>query len=95
MPREVFGGYSYARVLLYTGRMPQARVHATSLSLPILGDKLYGDRDMNRRVRSMGVKRCMLHAERYQLNHPESGKLLQLIAPLPKDFNDVLANLKR
>ena len=95
MPLEVFGGYSYARVLLYTGRMHQARVHATSLSLPILGDKLYGDRDMNRRVRSMGVKRCMLHAERYQLNHPESGKLLQLNAPLPKDFNDVLANLKR
>ena len=94
MPLENFDNFSYSRILLYTGRMHQARVHAASLGLPVLGDKLYGDREINRRVRSVGVKRCMLHAERYQLNHPQSGKLLQLIAPLPKDFNDLLANLR-
>ncbi len=94
MPLEIMDGFSYSRILLYTGRMHQARVHAVSLGLPIVGDKLYGDREMNRRLRSLGVKRCMLHAERYQLNHPLSGKLLQLNAPLPKDFEDVLANLR-
>ena len=95
MPLERFDNVSYARVLLYTGRMHQARVHAVSLGLPILGDSLYGDRESNRTLRSIGVKRCMLHAERYQLNHPLSGKLMQFNASLPKDFNDVLANLKR
>ena len=94
MPLEIFDKFSYSRVLLYTGRMHQARVHAVNLDLPILGDKLYGDREINRRVRSMGVKRCMLHAERYQLNHPLSGKLIQLIDPLPKDFNDLIAKLR-
>ena len=95
MPLEHYAEYSYARVLLYTGRMHQARVHAVSLGLPILGDSLYGNREINRRVRKIGVKRCMLHAERYQLNHPQSGKLVQFNAPLPKDFNDVISNLQR
>jgi len=95
MPLEQFDDISYARILLYTGRMHQARVHADSLGLPILGDSLYGDRERNRQVRTIGVKRCMLHAESYQLNHPQTGKLMQFNAPLPKDFNDVLANIKR
>ncbi len=95
MPIEVYDETSYARILLYTGRMHQARVHAASLGLPILGDKLYGDREVNRVTRSIGVKRCLLHAERYQLNHPLSGELMQLNAPLPKDFSDVISNLRR
>jgi len=93
MPLEQYGTVSYARILLYTGRMHQARVHATSLNMPILGDKLYGDREANRSAKSMGVRRCMLHAERYQLNHPESGKLMQFNAPLPQDFTRVLESL--
>lgn len=95
MPLESFQQASYARVLLYTGRMHQARAHADSIDLPILGDKLYGNWDVNRRVRVMGVKRCMLHAERYQLDHPLSGNLLRLDAPLPVDFKDVLENFRR
>jgi 23S rRNA pseudouridine955/2504/2580 synthase len=94
MPIEVFDKASYVRILLYTGRMHQARVHATHLGLPILGDKLYGDRDANRKHRSTGVKRCLLHAERYQLNHPLSGEMMQFNAPLPRDFNDVLMTLR-
>lgn len=95
MPLETFKQASYARILLYTGRMHQARVHADSIAFPILGDKLYGNWDVNKQVRAKGVKRCMLHAERYQFDHPLSGKLLRLDAPLPKDFKDVLANFRR
>ncbi len=95
MPLEAFSPATYVRALLYTGRMHQARVHAASLECPILGDKLYGDWEANRKLRSTGVKRCLLHAERYQINHPLSGKLLRFDAPLPKDFEDVLSNLRR
>jgi len=95
MPLENFNQATYTRILLYTGRMHQARAHAANLDLPILGDKLYGNWEANRALRSKGVKRCMLHAERYQFNHPLSGKLLRLDAPLAKDFADVLANLRR
>jgi len=90
MPLGAADNYCYARILLYTGRMHQARVHAATLNLPILGDKLYGDREANRKAKSIGVKRCMLHAERYQFNHPGTGKLMQFNAPLPQDFSRVL-----
>ena len=58
------------------------------------GSLFYGDRETNRAVRSLGVRRCLLHAERYQLEHPVSGKLLNLQAPLPKDFLEVLNRLR-
>lgn len=94
LPVELFERFSFARILLHTGRMHQARVHAASMQLPILGDSLYGDRELNREVRALGVRRCMLHAERYQLEHPLSGALLQLNAPLPNDFSSVLDRLR-
>ena len=93
MPLEVFKNATYAKIQLYTGRMHQARVHAASIGLPILGDKIYGDWQANREFKNAGVARCLLHAERYQLNHPLSGKLIQFKAPLPKDFLRVLENL--
>lgn len=94
MPVEVYEQFSYVRIQLHTGRMHQARVHAASLGLPILGDSLYGERETNRACRSLGIRRCMLHAERYQLEHPVTGKLLQLQAPLITDFKTVLENLR-
>ena len=94
MPVECFTRFSYVRILLHTGRMHQARVHAASLDMPILGDSLYGERELNRSVRALGVRRCMLHAERYQLEHPLSGRMLQIQAPLPDDFTEVLKRLE-
>ncbi len=87
------GAVTYVRIQLYTGRMHQARVHTASSDLPILGDKLYGNWEVNRAAKSFGVKRCMLHAERYQLKHPLTEKLLQFNAPLPADFEKVIENL--
>lgn len=95
MPITAFGGVaSYVRIQLYTGRMHQARVHAASIGLPILGDKIYGNWEVNRKMQKQSVSRCLLHAERYQLEHPETGKQLQLIAPLPQEFSRVLENLQ-
>lgn len=94
MPLAAHDDASYVRIQLYTGRMHQARAHAASVDHPILGDKLYGDWEVNRTMKSIGVKRCMLHAERYQITHPETAKQIQLKASLPHDFERVLENLK-
>jgi len=54
---------AYTRVHLYpqTGRTHQLRVHmATGLGLPIVGDRLYGQKHV----------RLMLHADQLQFAHP-------------------------
>ena len=94
MPLTTNDNASYVRIQLYTGRMHQARVHAASINGHILGDKLYGDWEVNRAMKSVGVGRCMLHAERYRIQHPQTGKQIQFKASLTQDFERVLQNLK-
>ena len=40
-------------------------------------------------------ERVMLHAEHLVLNHPVSGKELDLRAPIPRDFERVMKDLRR
>jgi len=41
------------------------------------------------------VKRQMLHARRLVLEHPATGKTLDLSAPLPEDMSDLLEFLRK
>ncbi|MBR1638446.1 MAG: hypothetical protein IJ688_03570 [Treponema sp.] len=60
------------KCMLYTGRTHQIRVHLSGEGLPILGDALYGGRPADR---------LYLHA--YRLSFICSGRLYDIIAPLP------------
>ncbi|MES2693581.1 MAG: RluA family pseudouridine synthase [Verrucomicrobiota bacterium] len=81
------------RCQIFTGRTHQIRVHMKSLGHPILGDALYGWKADERMTKQ--PKRVMLHAEHLVLTHPISGKELDLRAPLPKDFLDILKALRK
>lgn len=71
-----------------TGRTHQIRVHLAAIGCPVLGDRLYGGRRMNRD----GVPaRQMLHAG--YLAFPWEGKTLTFEAPLPSDFTKTLSSL--
>lgn len=53
------GILSRLRVILHTGRTHQIRAHMAFLSHPLLGDDRYGDRELNRRLKSVGsLKLC-------------------------------------
>ena len=52
------GTLSRLRVTLLTGRTHQIRAHLAFLSHPILGDDKYGDRALNRRLKTTGLKLC-------------------------------------
>jgi 23S rRNA pseudouridine1911/1915/1917 synthase len=80
------------RCRIHTGRTHQIRVHLKSLGHPILGDATYGWKPNP----ALPVPpRVMLHAEHLVFSHPVSGKVLDLHAPLPKDFKQVLAALRK
>lgn len=59
---------SLVSVELLTGRTHQARVHLAHIGHPILGDRKYGNIEINRRWKN-SAKRPLLHA--YELSFPE------------------------
>ena len=87
---ERFGGFTLVEAVLETGRTHQIRVHMAYIRHPLLGDTLYGPAK-NR----YGAKRQMLHAGVLGFVHPVTGEYMVLNSPLPQDFEDVLAKLRK
>ena len=88
---EQYPGARLMQATLGTGRTHQIRVHAAHVGHPLAGDPKYGDRDMNKRFREMGLQRLFLHAS--HLSFELDGRLYSFSAPLPDDlktFLDVL-----
>ena len=87
--------YTYLEINLITGRSHQIRAHLASIGHPLIGDTKYGNPKVNAEFRkNFGLEYQLLHA--YRLELPEligalsnlSGE--QYIAPLPKEFMNVL-----
>lgn len=64
---------------LETGRKNQIRVHMFDLGHPIVGDKKYG-------AKTNPLKRMGLHAYRLKIQNPETQKIYEFKAPLPRNF---------
>jgi 23S rRNA pseudouridine1911/1915/1917 synthase len=90
---ESFGeAAAWLRCRIHTGRTHQIRVHLKSIGHPVMGDETYGWRQNP----ALPVPpRVMLHAEHLVFSHPVSAKVLDLRAPLPKDFKAMLAALRK
>lgn len=71
--------YHISEIHLETGRKHQIRVQLASIGCPIKGDLKYGDR------RSNPDGSISLRAHRITFEHPVSGKLIDVTAPLPDD----------
>ncbi len=78
---------------LHTGKSHQARLHALQIGQPIAGDKKYGDRNFNRQMQSLGLKRMFLHASHVSLIHPLSQTQITFEAQLPLELTAVIDNL--
>jgi 23S rRNA pseudouridine955/2504/2580 synthase len=81
---------SLIEAIPYTGRMHQIRAHLADMGHAIAGDTKYGG------LFSIGavlIPRLMLHASKLSFIHPTSFEKLTFEAPLPDDFNAVLARL--
>lgn len=87
---ERFGEYSYIQCELETGRTHQIRVHMSSIGHPIVGDMVYGPR----RCPFPGLQGQTLHAKTLGIIHPRTGEYLEVEAPLPQYFVELLERLR-
>ena len=74
---------------LITGRHHQIRKHCEILNHPIIGDKKYGDRALNKLYKEKGLSRIFLHASliKFYLN-----KEIIVECPLPIELESFLTN---
>lgn len=63
-----------------TGRTHQIRIHMKFLECPIVGDRVYGHKNL-----SLDVERQMLHAWKLRLPDGE-----EFMAPIPQDFEEAI-----
>jgi 23S rRNA pseudouridine1911/1915/1917 synthase len=80
---------SLVEVELETGRQHQIRLHLAAIGHPVLGDHVYGGAGD-----PIPVPRQMLHAHVLAFPHPESGALVRVESPLPRDFRAALGRLR-
>lgn len=93
-PVEIGSAASLLEVRIMTGRTHQIRVQAAEAGHPLAGDERYGDREYNRRMKSLGLGRLFLHAASVGWEDPASGEWRLYSAPLPEDLREVLLRLE-
>ena len=93
-PLEAFATCALVEIRLLTGRTHQARAHAAHIGHPIAGDRKYGDRDFDRSLRELGLRRLFLHAASLQFRHPLTGAPTRIEAPMPQELERVLTRLR-
>ncbi len=70
-----------------TGRTHQIRVHFASIGHPVVGDVVYGRRDVYK------LGRHFLHAHRIRFRRPADEEIVTLISPLPSALQALLDEL--
>ncbi len=85
--------FCIANIITKTGRMHQIRVHAQYSGHPVVGDDKYGNKNINKLARQLGIKRLCLHAQILRFTHPATQKILTISAPVDKNLLDIIAKI--
>lgn len=94
---ERFDGFAHVRCLPKTGRTHQIRVHMTSIGHSLVGDRTYRSRRRQHDALPGGAPdpgRQCLHALQLTIAHPATDAPTTFEAPLPRDFEQLLAWLR-
>lgn len=93
--KKRFGGYSWLRAELRTGRTHQIRVHLASAGFPVLCDDKYGPDAVRQQFAQRGYRRMFLHATELHLPHPLTGEPMVFKAELPPLFRELINELEK
>lgn len=81
------GTISLVKVKIGTGRMHQIRVHLADAGYPILGDTLYGNQVINRKLsKECKIQRQLLHCWNYSFHDEINKTTRSREAQLPEEF---------
>lgn len=104
---ERFQGFTLVECRPVTGRTHQLRVHLQYSGLPILNDPFYGDgvtvlmlSQLKRGYKGRSdekplIDRLALHASRLKVKHPVTKEVVEIMAPLPNEFEVALKYLRK
>lgn len=86
---ERFGTYTLVECRLMTGRTHQIRVHMAYIGHPVVGDPKYGAKKC-----PFSIEGQALHSKTLMFTHPRTGERMEFEAPLPKDMQMILDDLR-
>lgn len=86
---ERFENYTLVECRLETGRTHQIRVHMQYIGHPVVGDEKYSYR------KTMQTNGQLLHAHQLTFVHPKTNEKVTVEAELPKQFADILEELRQ
>lgn len=93
---DSFGPVGYVEAVIERGQFHQIRRHFAAIKHPLVLDDEHGDKRFNKLFSaSFTYRKFFLHAISIDFPHPITGKQMHIEAPLPRQFNDVLAKMKQ
>jgi 23S rRNA pseudouridine1911/1915/1917 synthase len=105
---ERFKNYTLLDANIKTGRQHQIRVHFMDMGHPLAVDPMYAKKDglflseIKRKYKAPLIaeelplmSRLTLHAHHLRLTHPTTGETMEFLAPVPKDFEAILVQLRK
>ena len=103
---DQFEAFTLLSVMLKTGRTHQIRVHCAAMQHPIVGDKVYRPRKLEKSIARdrqqpakilqvlKSVKRQMLHAWQLGFTHPQTAEWMMFESPLPRDMAQIIRRIR-
>ena len=82
-----FDKYTLLKCILETGRTHQIRVHMAYINHPVVGDPIYGPKQV------IGSTGQYLHAQKLTFYHPTKKEHMTFTADMPKEFKKLLDQL--
>jgi 23S rRNA pseudouridine1911/1915/1917 synthase len=92
-PVEQLKGWTLLECRLETGRTHQIRIHLSEAGHPVYGDTKYGPLETSHNAPP--IRRMALHATTLGFDQPRDGRRLQFESPPPRDFEQIVAALRR
>lgn len=85
-----YDNFTLIEIKIDTGRTHQIRVHMSEIGYPIVGDYVYSNGKNPFKVEGQ-----MLHAKQIEFEHPRTGKKMNIEAPIPKYFQEIIDKLDK